>query len=68
MSYVIDTMPTLTEVENATPRQIVEWQLYLRPTMSNEELPVVKLIAMKYDQLPPNVREHHGAELRQQHA
>lgn len=48
---IIDDMPTMTEVENATAYEIVCWHHYLRPTMMNDELVVVKAIARKYDSL-----------------
>lgn len=53
---VIDTMPTMTEVENAGPYQIVCWNHFLRPTMMNDELNVVKAIARKYDAMPESQR------------
>lgn len=48
---VIDDMPNMTDVENASAYQIVCWNHYLRPVMSNDELPVVKAIDRKYQQL-----------------
>ena len=52
----INNMPTMTQVENAEPYDIVRWQHYLRPTFSNEELPVVKAIARRYDAMPEAIR------------
>lgn len=62
--HVIDEMPTLTQVEQADAEQIVEWHLYLRPTMMNEELDIVKAIARKYDAMPPQMREGFAQRLR----
>lgn len=53
---IIDEMPTRGQVERASDYEIVCWQFYLRPTMSNTELEVVKLIATKYEQLPDGIR------------
>lgn len=64
MPQVIDDMPTLTQVENASAHEIVAWHLFLRPTMSNEELPTVKLIAARYDRMSPDTRERITARLR----
>lgn len=64
MPEIIDEMPTMTQVENANPDEIVAWHLFLRPTMSNEELPVVKAIAAKYDRMAPDTRESITARLR----
>jgi hypothetical protein len=54
---VIDEFPTLTQVENAEPYEIVCWYLYLRPTFTNDELPIVKQISHRYDAMPAPVRE-----------
>lgn len=48
---IIDHMPTMGEVENAIPYQIVCWHHYLRPTMMNDELVIVKAIARRYEGL-----------------
>lgn len=61
---IIDEMPTLTEVENADRQQIVKWHLFLRPTMSNDELPIIKKIAQRYEQIPSEVREGITMRLR----
>lgn len=53
---IIDDMPTMGQVENAEPYQIVCWHHYLRPTMMNDELIVVKAIARKYEAMPESVR------------
>lgn len=53
---IIDEMPTMTQVENAGPYEIVCWNHYLRPTMMNDELIVVKMIARKYDAIPESQR------------
>lgn len=67
MARIIDEMPTQTEVENADAYQIVEWHLYLRPTMMNEELNIVKAITQRYDRMPSSVREAHAARARREH-
>jgi hypothetical protein len=53
---IIDLFPSLREVQSATAEQIVAWHVRLRPTMFNEELPVVKAIARRYDALPEGTR------------
>ena len=60
----IDQMPMLTEVENASPYQIVCWHLYLRPTFSNDELIVVKKVAQRYDAMSPDLRARWVARAR----
>lgn len=67
MTHVIDDMPTMSEVENAEPRQLVEWYFYLRPTIANEELNIVKAIAARVDRLPGSVRQRLQNELRARH-
>jgi hypothetical protein len=64
---IIDEMPTQGEVEAADPQQIVRWQMFLRPTMMNDELHIVKAIAARYDRLPAETRESLGAQLRREH-
>lgn len=66
-NYVIDEMPTRTEVESASSERIVEWQLFLRPTMMNEELDIVKAIAQRYDRMSSRQREGLAAMLRKRH-
>lgn len=61
---IIDEMPTMRDVEQADPRQLVAWHLYLRPTMMNEELDIVKAIARRVDALPQSVREAAQEALR----
>ncbi len=68
MTRIIDEFPTLTQVENATDYQIVCWNFYLRPTMMNEELVVVKTIAQRYDRMPSSVREAHMVTARREYA
>lgn len=68
MSRIIDEMPTQTEVENADSYKLVCWHLFLRPTMMNEELNIVKAIAQRYDRLPSSVRQAHGARARREYA
>lgn len=68
MRHVIDEMPDRATVIEATPEQIVEWHIYLRPTMANEELDIVKAIAQRYDRLPASVREHYAAVLRRRYS
>lgn len=53
---IIDEMPSLRDVETATPAQLVAWHHRLRPTMMNDELVIVKAIARRYDAIPENVR------------
>lgn len=53
---VIHDMPTMRDVETATPSQLVAWHHRLRPTMMNDELVIVKAIARRYDAIPENVR------------
>lgn len=53
---IIDDMPTIGQVEAATGYQLVCWHHYLRPTMFNEELFVVKAIARRYDSMPEALR------------
>lgn len=65
---IVDQMPTLAEVEAAGGYQIVVWHLFLRPTMSNDELAVVKAIAARYDRMGPAEREAHAAQARRAHA
>jgi tyrosine-protein phosphatase YwqE len=48
---VIDEMPTMQQVEDAGAYEIVCWNHYLRPVMSNDELVVVKAIDRRYQQL-----------------
>lgn len=67
MKKIIDEMPAMGDVERAEPYQLVCWHLYLRPTMSNDELPIVKAIARKYDAMPPGDRERLSARARVQH-
>lgn len=67
-NYVIDEMPTRTEVESASSERIVEWQLFLRPTMMNEELDIVKAIAQRYDRMSSRQREGLAAMLRKRHS
>lgn len=56
MNQIIDTMPTLGEVESADQLQIVRWYLFLRPTMSNDELVIVKAIAARFERMPESSR------------
>ncbi len=67
MNRVIDEMPTMGDVERAEPRQLVEWYLYLRPTMLQEELDIVKAIARRYEAMSPSLREQLQGELRRIH-
>jgi hypothetical protein len=53
---IIDEMPTMRQVEEAPPYQIVVWNHYLRQTMMNEELIVVKAIARRYEELNEMLR------------
>jgi hypothetical protein len=64
VNRIIDTMPTLTEVENADRRSIVDWYLHLRPTMFNEELVIVKLIARRYESMAASERERWTTDIR----
>lgn len=64
---VIDEMPTRTDVEGATKYQIVCWHHYLRPTMFNEELDIVKAIAMRYDRMPESFRTPLVAQARKEY-
>lgn len=64
---IIDEMPTQTEVENALPQDIVRWHLFLRPTMANDELYIVKAITQRYDRLPAEARERLAGQLRREH-
>ena len=57
MAHVIDEFPTLTQVASADAIEIVRWHLFLRPTMANEELDIVKAIARRYDAMPAATRE-----------
>lgn len=66
MTRVVDEMPTPGQVEAAGAREIVRWHLYLRATMSNEELLIVKAIARRYDQMPSAIRERLTAALRRE--
>jgi hypothetical protein len=68
MGRIIDEMPTQQQVLSAEPYQIVAWHLYLRPTMSNDELHIVKAIARRYDAMVPSERERHTTRARRQHA
>lgn len=61
---IIDEMPTLTQVQNASAHEIVLWQLYLRPTASNAELDVVKAVTRRYDAMSPATRESIARRLR----
>ena len=45
---IIDEMPTMSQVGEAAPYQVVCWYHYLRPTMFNDELVIVKAIARRY--------------------
>lgn len=67
-SLVIDQMPSISEVECAEPYQIVAWHLFLRPTLMNEELVVVKAIAQRYDRMAAEQRQAHAARARREHA
>lgn len=67
MRYVIDEMPTQHQVENATAEQLVAWQLYLRPTMHQDELQIVKAIDRRYNALAGSVREAMQRKLRREH-
>lgn len=64
---IIDEMPTQGEVIGASAYQIVCWHHYLRPTMLNEELDIVKAIARKYDALPESVRTPLVMQARREH-
>lgn len=68
MTRVIDEMPTRQQVINAEPYQLVCWHLFLRPTMMNEELDIVKAITRRYDNLPEGVRSTLGAQARREYA
>jgi hypothetical protein len=61
---MIDEMPSIGEVEDAEQYQIVAWHLFLRPTLMNEELSVVKAIAQRYDRMSAVEREAHAARAR----
>lgn len=67
MSYIIDEMPTPMEVAMASAHEIVLWQFYLRPTVSNDELIIVRAIARKYDAMAPATRESIGRRIRREH-
>jgi hypothetical protein len=67
MSYIIDEMPALTQVQSASAHEIVLWQFYLRPTLSNDELGIVKAIARRYDAMSPATRESIARRVRREH-
>jgi hypothetical protein len=67
MSHIIDEMPTLAQVQVASAHEIVLWQFYLRPTISNDELGVVRAITRKYDAMSPATRESIGRRVRREH-
>lgn len=67
VGHVIDEMPTIGEIESATEEEIVEWHLYLRPTVMQEELHNVKAITLRYEQMAPSTRERIQRELRRRH-
>jgi hypothetical protein len=54
---IIDEMPTMTQVENADAYQLVKWHLWLRPTMMNSELDVVKAITRRVDNMNGMTRD-----------
>jgi hypothetical protein len=64
---VIDEFPTRADVLAAGGYRIVEWHLFLRPTMTNDELDIVKAIAQRYERLPASTREAHGLRARREH-
>lgn len=64
---IIDEMPTIRQVEDADSYQIVRWHHFLRPTMSNEELPIVKMIARRYDAMPEGQRAQLVHNARKEH-
>jgi hypothetical protein len=63
---VIDELPTRAQVLAAGDYQLVRWHLFLRPTASNDELDVIKAIAMRYDRLPAAAREAHASRARRE--
>lgn len=67
MPRIIDEMPTQAQVSEADVYDIVRWHLFLRPTMSNDELVVVKAIAQRYDAMAPSVRESCTLRARREH-
>lgn len=67
MTRIIDEFPTLTEAENASAYDLVRWHHYLRPTMSNDELPTVKVIARRYLEIPETIRAGLVARARREH-
>lgn len=67
MTLIIDEMPTFGQVEHADAEQIVTWHLFLRPTMANEELDIVKAIARRYEMLAPSLREILVGQARRKH-
>jgi hypothetical protein len=66
-SRIIDQMPTLAQIENATDYEIVAWHLFLRPTVSNSELVFVKAVAARYERMPSTIREAWAGQARRAH-
>ena len=54
---VIDEFPTPQQVREASEYEIVCWYFYLRPTMSNDELPILKAVAGRYERMNSNLRD-----------
>lgn len=65
---IIDDFPTLSQVETAKPYDIVCWYLCLRPTMTHEEMPILKAIARRYDDLHDQARQEMVARARREYA
>lgn len=58
---VIDEMPDRRAVQAADDYQLVCWHLFLRPTMNNDELDIVKAIAARYERLTVGARVDRAA-------
>jgi hypothetical protein len=58
----------LGQVEKATAHEIVAWYFYLRPTMSNDELPIVKAIAGRYERMDSGTRDALRARVQREYS
>jgi hypothetical protein len=63
----IDEMPTMSEVENADNYRIVCWHHYLRQSIFNDELVVIKKIAQRYDQMNVSTRANLVSRARREY-
>lgn len=58
----------MRQVEEADALQLVCWHLFLRPTWTNDELPIVKSIARRYDAIPDAQRQGLITQARRLHS